>query len=61
MWRKIEIINTQKEVRVKAQEFGGEQVTIDFRFAITDRSKTKTMQSRITFDTHLKNILMYEH
>ena len=26
---------------LKAQEFGGEQVTIDFRFAITNRRKTK--------------------
>ena len=26
---------------LKAQEFGGEQVKIDFRFAITNRRKTK--------------------
>ena len=45
---------------LKAQEFGSEQVTINFRFAITDRSKAKMMQSRITFDTRLKNPLMQD-
>ena len=33
---------------------------INFRFVITDRSKTKMMQSRITFDTQLKNPHMQE-
>lgn len=45
---------------LKAQEFGGEQDTIDFHFAITDRSKAKMMQSRLTIETRLKNPLMQE-
>ena len=56
-----ECISVSKTGKIlKAQEFGGEQDTIDFHFAITDRSKAKMMQSRLTIETRLKNPLMQE-
>ena len=54
-----ECISVSKTGKIlKAQEFGGEQDTIDFLFAITDRSKAKMMQSRLTIETRLKNPLI---
>ena len=56
-----ECISVSKTGKIlKVQEFGGEQDTIDFHFAITDRSKAKMMQSRLTIETRLKNPLMQE-
>mgnify|MGYP006963829812 CR=1 FL=1 len=56
-----ECISVSKTGKIlKAQELGGEQVKINFRFVIADRSKSEMMQARITFGTQLKTPLMQE-